>query len=117
MIIMLEWLRQLNRRIDKNLPAFGLIIIDEAHISNFNKLPFYDEDIKIVGVSTTPTSSNEIKLSEKYKDLIIPTSIKHLIENNYLVPPIHTHLRKSVKKQDLRSHNWDYDIKQMSTIL
>ena len=28
-----------NRRIDK-LPAFGLIIIDEAHIGNFNKLPF-----------------------------------------------------------------------------
>ena len=29
-----------NRRIDK-LPAFGLIIIDEAHIGNFNKLPFF----------------------------------------------------------------------------
>ena len=46
-----------NRRIDK-LPAFGLIIIDEAHIGNFNKLPFFnDENVKIVGVSATPFSN------------------------------------------------------------
>jgi len=105
-----------NRRIDK-LPAFGLIIIDEAHIGNFNKLPFFDdEDIKIVGVSATPTSSNEIKLSEKYKDLIIPTSIKHLIENNYLVPSdTYAFEGENVKKAGFKvTRTGDYDIKQMS---
>jgi DNA or RNA helicases of superfamily II len=105
-----------NRRIDK-LPAFGLIIIDEAHIGNFNKLPFFnDENVKIVGVSATPTSSNEIKLSEKYKDLIIPTSIKHLIENNYLVPSdTYAFEGESVKKAGFKvTRTGDYDIKQMS---
>lgn len=69
----------------EQLPEFGLVIIDEAHIGNFNKLLFFKQDVKILGVSATPTSSNYTPLSDLYKTLIQPTSIKSLINNNHLV--------------------------------
>ena len=105
-----------NRRIQK-LPEFGLIIIDEAHIGNFNKLDFFkNESIKIVGVSATPSSSNKISLSDMYKKIIIPTSISFLIKNNYLVDA-HTY---SFEEQNIKNANFktdrsgDYNIDQMS---
>lgn len=76
----------LNNRISLLPEDLGLVIIDEAHIGNFNKLPFFDiPNLKVLGVSATPKSSNEIKLADRYKNIIIPTSISHLIKNNYLV--------------------------------
>src|SRR5690606_5708736 len=68
----------LNRRLEK-LPNFGLVIIDEAHIGNFRKLPFFkDENVKVVGVSATPVS--EKPLQDHFSNLIMPTNIPYLIE-------------------------------------
>ena len=73
----------LYRRIDK-LPEFGLVIIDEAHVGNFRKLPFFEKpNVKVVGVSATPLA--EKPLEPIFKKLVMPTTIKNLIENNFLV--------------------------------
>ncbi len=100
----------------ERLPEFGLVIIDEAHIGNFNKLLFFKQDVKILGVSATPTSSNYTPLSDLYKSLIQPISIKDLINQKYLVDCTTWVFKEDVVAQE--SQNWslkkfDFDEKQM----
>lgn len=100
------------------LPKFGLVIIDEAHIGNFNKLDFFkEEDVNILGVSATPTSQNETKLSDLYKNLIEPTSIKKLIKSGFLVDAeCWSFASESVEEnsRNWRVQNGDYQLSQMS---
>jgi superfamily II DNA or RNA helicase len=68
----------------KKLPQFGLVIADEAHIANFNKLPYFeDKETKVLGVTATPIGTKP--LSNIFQKMIMPTSIKELIENKYLL--------------------------------
>lgn len=104
---------------EKILPDFGLVIIDEAHIGNFNKLGFFEkEDVKILGVSATPTSSNMIPLSELYKNLIEPITINKLIKRGFLVNAdcwsfASEDVANNSKKWKL-NRNGDYQTRQMS---
>jgi superfamily II DNA or RNA helicase len=73
----------LHRRLDK-LPPFGLVIIDECHIGNFKKMPFFkDIKTKVIGVTATPI--NDEPLANYYNRMIMPTSIDSLINNSYLL--------------------------------
>lgn len=102
----------LNRRLDK-LPAFGLAIIDEAHIGNFRKLPFFDkQETKVVGVSATPVS--ERPLQEYFHNLIMPTNIPHLIQNGFLLNcEVYGFASDLVSKQKFKIKGGDFDEKQM----
>jgi superfamily II DNA or RNA helicase len=72
-----------NKRL-KKLPHFGLVIIDECHIGNFKKMPYFEmESCKVVGVTATPI--NEYPLANYYTELIQPTNIADLIANKYLL--------------------------------
>lgn len=72
-----------NRRLGK-LPKFGMVIIDECHVANFNKMPFFkDENIKVVGVTATPIATEP--LSKYYDKMVMPTSIENLINKGYLL--------------------------------
>lgn len=71
------------RRVNK-MPNFGLVIIDEAHIANFNKLPYFtNPDTKVLGVTATPIGTKP--LSNIFEKMISPIDIKSLIEQNYLL--------------------------------
>ena len=73
----------LNRRLDK-LPEFGLVIIDECHIGNFKKMPFFKmENVKVLGVTATPI--NEEPLANYYDKMIMPVTIDKLIEDGHLL--------------------------------
>jgi superfamily II DNA or RNA helicase len=102
----------LNRRIDK-LPNFGLVIIDEAHIGNFRKLPFFEiNETKVVGVSATPVA--EKPLAEYFHNLIMPTNIPYLIENKYLLNcEVYGFASDLVSKQKFKIKGGDFDEKQM----
>lgn len=68
----------------KKLPEFGLVIIDECHIGNFKKLPFFlNENVKVLGVTATPISNPP--LSKSYGKMIMPIDIKSLIDRDYLL--------------------------------
>lgn len=99
------------------LPEFGLVIIDEAHIGNFNKLSFFDdEDVKILGVSATPTSSNHTKLSDLYKNLIETITIKQLIKRGYLVEAENWAFASQTVGENTKNwklSNGDYQLGQM----
>lgn len=72
-----------SRRLSK-LPKFGLTIIDECHIGNFKKMPFFEEkECKVLGVTATPI--NEYPLANYYSELIQPISIGQLISDGHLV--------------------------------
>ena len=102
----------LHRRIDK-LPHFGLVIIDEAHIGNFRKLPYFNADeTKVVGVTATPLA--EKPLEPLFKKLIMPTSIKHLIENGFLLNcEAYGFASDLVEQENFKVKRGEFDEKQM----
>lgn len=102
----------LNRRLDK-LPNFGLVVIDEAHIGNFRKLPFFtDEKVKVVGVSATPVA--EKPLQEYFSNLVMPVDISTLIERGYLLNcEVFGFASDLVSKQKFKIKGGDFDEKQL----
>ena len=67
----------------------GLVIIDECHIANFNKMHSIFLEELIIGFSATPISSSKKEpLNKYYSSLIAGPSIKQLIELGYLAQNI-----------------------------
>jgi len=102
----------LNKRIDF-LPEFGLIIIDECHIGNFRKLPFFEKvKTKVVGVTATPIS--EKPLMPIFKKLIQPIELTDLINQKYLVnSEVYGFASDLVEKAKFKIKRGEYDEKQM----
>ena len=102
----------LNKRIDK-LPDFGLVIIDEAHIGNFRKLPFFqNQSVKVVGVSATPVAENSLK--PYFKNIVIPTTIDKLIQEKYLLNcEVFGFASDLVDKAKFKVKRGEFDEKQM----
>jgi superfamily II DNA or RNA helicase len=100
------------RRI-KKLPKFGLTIIDECHIGNFKKMPFFtDESCKVLGVTATPI--NEYPLANYYSELIQPISIGQLISDKHLVNcDPYGFASDLVGKQKFKIKGGEFDEKQM----
>jgi superfamily II DNA or RNA helicase len=101
-----------NRRL-KKLPNFGLVICDEIHVGNFKKLPFFtDPNVKVLGVTATPIGSEP--LSNLFQKIIIPTEIKTLIENNYLLNcDVYGVASDLVGVQKFKSKGGDFDTNQL----
>lgn len=101
-----------NRRI-KKLPSFGLIIIDECHIGNFKKLPYFIEpNTKILGVTATPIAAPP--LSKLYQKMVMPTDISTLIENGYLLNANAYGVASDVVGvQKFKTTGGDFDTKQL----
>lgn len=101
-----------NRRI-KKLPDFGLVIIDECHIGNFKKLPFFtDINTKVLGVTATPIAAPP--LSKLYQSMVMPIDISKLIENKYLLNAIAYGVASDVVGvQKFKTTGGDFDTKQL----
>lgn len=101
-----------NRRI-KKLPNFGLVIIDECHIGNFKKLPFFtDINTKVLGVTATPIAAPP--LSKLYQSMVMPIDISKLIENKYLLNAIAYGVASDVVGvQKFKTTGGDFDTKQL----
>jgi len=102
----------LNKRLDL-LPNFGLVIIDECHIGNFKKLPFFEKQgTKVVGVTATPVS--EKPLEPFYKTLIQPIEVSELINQKYLVNcDVYGFASDLVDMQKFKIKKGEFDEKQM----
>lgn len=99
-----------NRRLEK-LPNFGLVIIDEAHIGNFRKLPFFNT-CKVVGVSATPVAERPLK--PLFGTLVMPTTIRTLIDSGYLLNcDVYGFASDLVSAQKFKIKGGDFDEKQM----
>lgn len=100
------------RRLNK-LPDFGLVIIDECHIGNFNKMPFFETpNVKVVGVTATPLGAKPLK--NKYSKLIEVTTIKKLINNKHLLNcDSYAFASSLVAKQNFKVTAGEFDEKQL----
>lgn len=101
-----------NKRI-KILPKFGLVIIDECHIGNFKKMPFFEQEYcKVLGVTATPI--NEYPLANYYAELLQPVTITDLIDNNHLLDcDAYGFASDLVAAQKFKIKGGEFDEKQM----
>jgi superfamily II DNA or RNA helicase len=101
-----------NRRFN-NMPDFGLVIIDECHIGNFKKMPYFtNKGTKVLGVTATPLGS--APLSNQYDKLLIPVQIPDLIRNNFLVDcNVYGFASDLVEAQNFKVKKGEFDEKQM----
>ena len=69
---------------------FNLVIIDEAHTGNFDKLfQFFEPNQVVLGFSATPfRNRNQTALSVHYNRLIQGIDVPDLVEMGYLAHPI-----------------------------
>jgi len=108
-----------NNRLRKNPRWFGdvgLVVIDEAHLGNFSKLHEYfsNETSLIVGLTATPISaSKKFPLKNLYEDIICSTDIPDLIAIKALVPNQTFHVKGSVRRDNLKVKNGEFDNAEM----
>lgn len=92
--IVIAMIETIKRRLKKDdykalIRSFDLVIIDECHLSNFNRLfdVFLDNQI-VIGVSATPFRDGSMQpLSNYYQSLITVCQIKELINDKFLSNP------------------------------
>lgn len=95
----------------------GLVIIDECHIANFNKVHNIFLEELIIGYSATPISSNKrVPLNKFYNDIILGPQISELIASGYLAQNTTRAPRDVVDwtKFEIDKLKGDYNEKQMS---
>lgn len=102
----------LNRRIHL-LPEFGLVIIDECHIGNFRKLPYFEKvKTKVIGVTATPVSEKPLK--PLFKKLIQPITLPELIESGHLLNcDVYGFASDKVDQAKFKVKRGEFDEKQM----
>lgn len=95
----------------------GMIIIDECHIANFNKVHSIFLEELIIGVTATPVSSNKREpLNKYYSCMIAGPQIEELIKMGFLAQNI-TRCPKDIvdaSKFQVDKMKGDYNERQMS---
>lgn len=80
----------IKRRSIKQFGKFSLIIIDEAHRADFNKIIESYPNTNVIGATATPLSASKKKpLKNYYNDIAISVGIQDLIHQGFLSTPRH----------------------------
>lgn len=87
----------------------GLLIVDEVHVANFNKLYEYFPSSLIVGVTATPiAASKKNPLRNYFDEIVCGPQIPELIKEKYLVPNI-TYQLKGINRKSLNIKRGEFD--------
>jgi len=106
----------ISRRFDK-LPDFGLIIIDEAHISNFKKIINYYNDKYIIGFTATPlNATKKDPLKNYFNSIVCAVDIPDLIKDGYLCQAQTFAPKQEVERVKLKMKGGDFDPAEMAQI-
>ena len=98
-----------NRRIDR-LKNIGLVIIDECHIANFNKIHQHFTDAYFIGFTATPlAASKEKPLNQFYDDIVCGIDIPDLIQMGSLCPNQTYAARDAVDRKSLATKGGEFD--------
>jgi superfamily II DNA or RNA helicase len=94
----------------------GLVIVDEAHNANFNKIIRHFTKEYVIGVTATPLSSSKKEPMKKYYNTLVSgPSIKTLIRLGYLSQNITRSPKEIIDKAKLAiASTGDYDIASMA---
>lgn len=114
-----------NNRLAKNPHYFhniGLIIVDECHRKNFQKLLDYFPGAWIVGfTATAKNSSKKHPLKKIYQEIVTCIDIPELIELNQRNParglvPCVTYQAKNINRSELHTVAGDFDKAELSKL-
>lgn len=98
-----------SRRVDR-LKDIGLVIIDEAHIANFNKLHEHFNNAFFIGFTATPLSASKEKpLNQFYNDIVCGIDIPELISMGNLCPNQTFAARDTVDRSLLKTKGGEFD--------
>lgn len=97
------------------LENVGLLIVDEVHIANFNKLYEYFPESMITGMTATPlAASKKHPLKNYFEDIVLGLSIQELIGLKNLVPNL-TYGLKGISRRDIKLKRGEFDNVEMGT--
>jgi superfamily II DNA or RNA helicase len=117
-IAMVETLARRKKLLEELREKVDVLIVDECHIGNFNKL--LDGFRRIIGFSATPKSAKKREsLKDHYYNVYVPIQVGELIAQNYLVPAL-TFAPKTdinVSSFKLNKSGTDYDEREMGDTL
>src|ERR1035437_9858338 len=103
-----------NHRI-AHLSNIGIVIIDEAHITSFNKIHAHFPEQYIIGFSATPLSANKRKpMKLFYDDIVCGVDIPELIADGHLCQNVTWAPKDIVDRQELLIKNGEFDDEAMS---
>lgn len=98
-----------------NFQNVGLVIVDEAHLSNFKKIFVHFYEAKRIGLTATPISATKKDpLKNYYQDIAIVSTVKELIALNELNPmcgvvPCNEYSLKNIDRKSLKMKGNDFD--------
>jgi len=98
-----------NRAYTEWLQSFDLIIIDEAHLQDFNSLlPHINPNTYVIGATATAErKGNQTCLSEFYQGIVNEITISELIELGYLAKP--NSFGVTIDLSNIKTKGGDYD--------
>lgn len=117
-VMMVETIARRKTQLEALRISSDVLIIDECHIGNFNKI--LGGFKKIIGFSATPmTVKKSNSLADFYHNLYVPVQVNDLIKNNYLVDAETYGPKNAVSKDNfkIKKSTGDYDEKQMGDFL
>ena len=120
--VVVAMVETLARRIKKEeyltwFKSLDLIIFDEAHKQNFDKLFEYkSERTYVIGATATPyRDGNQTELKKYYSKIINPIDIPYLIDSGFLANPISYGV--SIDLSNVKTKAGEYDANQVANLL
>lgn len=117
-LVQVASVQTLARRLE--LYEFDLLVIDEAHhatAGTWAKVIAAYPEAHVLGVTATPARTDGRGLAEIFEEIVIGPSIKELIEQGYLVPPIVYGSKKKLDLSRVAVRGGDYDKKQLEAAM
>lgn len=116
-ICMVETLNNRIKKYEQILGDVGMLIVDECHIGNFNKIYEHFPTSLIIGFTATPISaSKKIPLKTFFDDIVSPVSIQHLIDQGHLAKNITISVKNGVNRKSLKVRGGEFDERIMASI-
>ncbi len=113
-VAMVETLNNLLKKRPKFADHVGMLIIDEVHLANFNKIYDYFQTQLIVGFSATPlAASKKDPLKNHYDTIVTGPQIVELIDMGSLVQN-ESHRIKGINPKQFGVKRGEYDMQAMS---
>lgn len=114
-VCMIETLHNRFKKYENYLGDIGMLITDECHLANFNKIYDHFPNSLIVGFTATPISANKrLPLKNFFDDIVAPVTIEKLINDGHLAKNITITVKGSVSRKGLRVKGGEFDENEMA---
>ncbi len=105
-----------NRRVLQIPVTIGLLIVDEAHRAEFNKIHRHFAEALTIGFTATPlAASRKNPLKKYYNDIVCCIDIKALIQQGALVQNITYSPQEQIERANLKLRGDDFDANAMAS--